>query len=258
MSIGYLQGNTPQFGLVFNPTIDELFTGGIDRPAVLSGEPFALHQGKELADGLMLLGCSARATVEQIVPVLDRLIRGGGIRPKRIRCPRTLRRRMRPTARLRRTPHLLRGLPARHRHPARCRSERQRLSDRRRTPQRQPHHRRSAPGIPRTGPTPESEGPKSSCADRSGVLPPGDRFDRQTLRRSTVAPRASVVVHRTAGGGLGGRGSGSGVLATCRRRRRSECTASVFARHGGTGIPATRLLSATASPGSRADHRGRA
>ena len=79
VSIAYLRDKTPQFGLVLNPTADELFTGGIDRPALLNGQPVTLHTGRTLTEGLVFMGCSARATAEQIVPVLDRLIRSGGM-----------------------------------------------------------------------------------------------------------------------------------------------------------------------------------
>lgn len=68
-----------QFGLVNNPSASELFCGGVETPATKNGQPIGLHPGLALTDGLTFMGCSARTRVEQIVPVLDRLITAGGM-----------------------------------------------------------------------------------------------------------------------------------------------------------------------------------
>ena len=79
VSIAYVIGTEIQFGLVFNPAADELFTGGIDRPGQRNGRLIHPHPGSGLADGLVFLGCSTRVLPEQVVPVLDRLLHGGGM-----------------------------------------------------------------------------------------------------------------------------------------------------------------------------------
>ena len=79
ISIAYVQNGAVVFGLVFNPVADELFTGGVGVRAELNGRPIAPHPGSSLTDGLTYLGCSPRVTADQVVPVLDRLLAGGGM-----------------------------------------------------------------------------------------------------------------------------------------------------------------------------------
>jgi myo-inositol-1(or 4)-monophosphatase len=79
VSIAYVQGTDIRLGLVFNPVADELFTGGTGLPAQRNGRPIHPHPGTSLADGLLFLGCSTRVRPDQVVPVLDRLLHGGGM-----------------------------------------------------------------------------------------------------------------------------------------------------------------------------------
>lgn len=64
---------------VKNPATGELFTGGTWFAAQLNGAPIAPHPGSSLTDGLTYLGASPRVRPEQVVPVLDRLLRAGGM-----------------------------------------------------------------------------------------------------------------------------------------------------------------------------------
>ena len=79
VSIAYVRGHEVVFGLVNNPAAGELFVGGSRVRATRNGAPIHTHSGSALTDGLTFLGCSARVTAEQVVPVLDRLMRAGGM-----------------------------------------------------------------------------------------------------------------------------------------------------------------------------------
>jgi len=79
VSVAYVSAGQLVFGLVNNPAASELFGGGLGIPATLNGDPITPHPGQSLTDGLTYLGCSPRVTAEQVVPVLDRLLRAGGM-----------------------------------------------------------------------------------------------------------------------------------------------------------------------------------
>jgi len=79
ISIAYVQANNVLIGMVNNPAAGELFTGGAGRPAELNGRPIAPREAPSLADGLTYVGCNPRLRPEQVVPVLDRLLRAGGM-----------------------------------------------------------------------------------------------------------------------------------------------------------------------------------
>lgn len=79
IAIAYVRADVIHFGAVYNPAAGELFTGGLAAPALLNGRLIRPHPGQALTDGLTFLGCSPRITADQIVPVLDRLIRAGGM-----------------------------------------------------------------------------------------------------------------------------------------------------------------------------------
>lgn len=79
VSIAYVRGDEVLFGLVHNPAAGELFCGGSEVPSTRNGRGIGVHPGRALTDGLTFLGCSARVAAEQVVPVLDRLLRAGGM-----------------------------------------------------------------------------------------------------------------------------------------------------------------------------------
>jgi myo-inositol-1(or 4)-monophosphatase len=79
ISIAYVRGNDVLLGMVNNPAAGELFIGGVGRTAELNGRPIAPREAQSLGDGLTFLGCNPRLSPEQVVPVLDRLLRAGGM-----------------------------------------------------------------------------------------------------------------------------------------------------------------------------------
>ena len=78
VSIAYVHRGELQFGFVHNPPLDELFEGGRGRPGLLNGRPVAPHPGRSLTDGIVSVGYSPRIGVDDVLPVLDRLLRQGG------------------------------------------------------------------------------------------------------------------------------------------------------------------------------------
>jgi myo-inositol-1(or 4)-monophosphatase len=79
ISIAYVRSNEVLLGMVNNPAASELFIGGTGRTAELNGQPIAPRQNASVGDGLTYLGCNPRLRPEQVVPVLDRLLRAGGM-----------------------------------------------------------------------------------------------------------------------------------------------------------------------------------
>jgi myo-inositol-1(or 4)-monophosphatase len=79
ISIAYVRSTEVKLGMVNNPAAGELFIGGAGRNAELNGRPIAPRQVHSLADGLTYLGCNPRLRPEQVVPVLDRLLRANGM-----------------------------------------------------------------------------------------------------------------------------------------------------------------------------------
>jgi len=79
ISIAYVRSNEVLLGMVNNPAAGELFIGGVGQTAELNGQPIAPRQDASVGDGLTYLGCNPRLRPEQVVPVLDRLLRAGGM-----------------------------------------------------------------------------------------------------------------------------------------------------------------------------------
>jgi myo-inositol-1(or 4)-monophosphatase len=79
ISIAYVQANDVLLGMVNNPAAGELFSGGVGRAAELNGRAIAPREARSLIAGLTYLGCNPRLRPEQVVPVLDRLLRAGGM-----------------------------------------------------------------------------------------------------------------------------------------------------------------------------------
>jgi myo-inositol-1(or 4)-monophosphatase len=79
VSIAYVQDAVLQFGFVYNPPLGELFEGGLGRPARLNGHLIAPHPGRAVTDGIVAVGYAPRIPVEAILPVLERLLRRGGM-----------------------------------------------------------------------------------------------------------------------------------------------------------------------------------
>jgi myo-inositol-1(or 4)-monophosphatase len=79
VSLAYVRDDVLQFGFVYNPPHGELFEGGLGRPATLNGQPIAPHRGRALTDGIVAVGYAPRIPVDAILPVLERLLRRGGM-----------------------------------------------------------------------------------------------------------------------------------------------------------------------------------
>jgi myo-inositol-1(or 4)-monophosphatase len=79
ISIAYVRADEVLLGIVNSPAAGELFSGGAGRTAELNGRPIAPRDVQSLVDGLTFIGCNPRLRPEQVVPVLDRLLRAGGM-----------------------------------------------------------------------------------------------------------------------------------------------------------------------------------
>ena len=79
VSLAYVHRGELDFGLVFSPPAGEVFAGGRGRPATLNGRPISLQPGRAVSDGVVGVGYSPRITVDDILPVFDRLLRRGGM-----------------------------------------------------------------------------------------------------------------------------------------------------------------------------------
>ncbi|HEY0239397.1 MAG TPA: inositol monophosphatase [Friedmanniella sp.] len=79
VSIAYVRDGRAELGFVFNPAAAELFEGRRGGAATLNGVAINPHPGTTLLDGLVYVGASPRVTAEQVVPMVDRLLRAGGM-----------------------------------------------------------------------------------------------------------------------------------------------------------------------------------
>jgi len=79
VSIAYVRAGRVELGFVNSPAAEELFVGRRGGAATLNGAPITPHAGTSLLDGLVYVGASPRVTAEQVVPMVDRLLRAGGM-----------------------------------------------------------------------------------------------------------------------------------------------------------------------------------
>ena len=79
VSVAYVRDGATVLGLVLNPAAGELFVGATDRPATLNGAEIHPSPATSVSEGLTFLGCSSRVGPEDVVPVLDRLMRRHGM-----------------------------------------------------------------------------------------------------------------------------------------------------------------------------------
>lgn len=79
VSLAHVRDGILEFGLVCNPPLGELFEGGRGAPATLNGRPISPHPGRAVSDGIVGVGYSPRIGAADIVPVMDRLLRQGGM-----------------------------------------------------------------------------------------------------------------------------------------------------------------------------------
>lgn len=79
VSIAFVHDGALQFGLVFAPKDDELFAGGLHAPATLNGKPIRPHDGSRLTDGIVSVGYNNRIAPDDLLAVMERLLKAGGM-----------------------------------------------------------------------------------------------------------------------------------------------------------------------------------
>ena len=79
VSIAFVCEGSLQFGLVYCPERNELFSGGKGIPATLNGLPVPRHPGKSLREGITGMGYSTRIKPEDFLRPFEGLLRAGGM-----------------------------------------------------------------------------------------------------------------------------------------------------------------------------------
>jgi len=79
VSIGYLREGTPELGFVIAPAQGDLYVGRRGHGATLNGREIFVSNATSLDEGITFVGYSPRITPDDILPVLDRLLRQGGM-----------------------------------------------------------------------------------------------------------------------------------------------------------------------------------
>jgi myo-inositol-1(or 4)-monophosphatase len=79
VSIAFVVNERIEFGLIYAPALDELFTAVRGQGAHLNGKPISPSATSSLTDGRMCIGFSHRSNADQVVPVFDALIKAGGM-----------------------------------------------------------------------------------------------------------------------------------------------------------------------------------
>ena len=79
VSIAFVADGVTEIGCVFAPVSDEMFVARRGRDATLNGRPIRPHAGQSFRDGIVSVGYSPRVGPAQILPVLQRLLEGGGM-----------------------------------------------------------------------------------------------------------------------------------------------------------------------------------
>jgi myo-inositol-1(or 4)-monophosphatase len=79
ISIAYVMDGKLAFGLVYDPTRNELFAGGKRFAATLNGKPIATHAGQDLAAGVVSIGFSPRSPHAFLFSSLTKLLAEKGM-----------------------------------------------------------------------------------------------------------------------------------------------------------------------------------
>jgi myo-inositol-1(or 4)-monophosphatase len=77
VSIGFAHQGVLQLGFVAAPARDEIFVGRVGHGATLNGRPIRVSDSTSLDAGLLSIGMSPRIGPEEIVPIVDALLRQG-------------------------------------------------------------------------------------------------------------------------------------------------------------------------------------
>lgn len=79
VSMAYVKSGVLQFGMVFAPARNELFSGGIGIPATVNGQPVTRHTARSVRDGVTCAGYSPKAGPAEFLPVFTRFLDAGGM-----------------------------------------------------------------------------------------------------------------------------------------------------------------------------------
>ncbi|MCB1971220.1 MAG: inositol monophosphatase [Geminicoccaceae bacterium] len=79
VSIAWCRNGVIGTGVIYDPCNDELFSGRRGGGAFLNGEPIRVADAKDFTAGTMSVGFSNRSTPQEIIPVLDSLLKQGGM-----------------------------------------------------------------------------------------------------------------------------------------------------------------------------------
>ena len=77
VSIGFARKGVLEMGFVAAPARDEIFVGRVGHGATLNGRPIRVSDSTSLDDGLLSIGMSPRIGADEIVPIVDKLLRQG-------------------------------------------------------------------------------------------------------------------------------------------------------------------------------------
>jgi len=77
VSIGFAHEGVLEMGFVAAPARDEIFIGRVGHGATLNGRPIRVSDSTSLDDGLLSIGMSPRIGADEIVPIVDALLRQG-------------------------------------------------------------------------------------------------------------------------------------------------------------------------------------
>lgn len=79
VSIAYLRAGVIEIGAVYAPARSELFLARHGTPSTLNGRALTLHPGAALDQGVVSIGYSTRTGPDAVLPMLERLLRQGGM-----------------------------------------------------------------------------------------------------------------------------------------------------------------------------------
>jgi myo-inositol-1(or 4)-monophosphatase len=77
VSIGFAHAGHLELGFLAAPARDEVFIGRVGHGATLNGRPIHVSESTSLDDGLLSIGMSPRIGADEIVPIVDTLLRQG-------------------------------------------------------------------------------------------------------------------------------------------------------------------------------------
>ena len=77
VSIGFAHQGRLEMGCVAAPARDEIFVGRVGHGATLNGTPVRVSDSASLDDGMLSIGMSPRIGADEIMPIMDTLLRQG-------------------------------------------------------------------------------------------------------------------------------------------------------------------------------------